>query len=100
MDEKDSTKFQLFDLVDELAMLLTAVVEAAAKTGTKDVREILASDKRAQAHFASFSVHLKEKTGQEATLFEYAKTVDGQRTKAIMSGDTNNAGWPVWNRIL
>ncbi len=88
-----------FNLVDELAMLLSAVAKAAATTGLTDVCEVIAKDKYAQAHFACFSAHLHEMTGLDAALIEYAPKVGEAKTKVIMNDEQNKAGWAVWERI-
>lgn len=87
-----------FDLIDHLAMLLSAVAKASAKSGIESAAEVIATDEFAQAHFHVFSAELKQATGIAGALVEYGPA-DGRMHKMITSALENPAGWSTYQTL-
>lgn len=87
------------NVIDELAMLLQVVAEAAAKSGDSNAARLIATDESVQAHFAILCANLRDFTGLEASVVEYGRR-DGPTKTQIVQDSSNPAGWPVWNVLV
>ena len=104
MNTNDKQDSELEDhvngVVGQLDMLLRAVACAALDGGNADARSILAKDGRAQAHFFELSRLLRDATGHDPALIEYARSRGEAPRLVMLDGDKNQAGWPIWRRLI